>query len=239
MNFYNLYQGDCLDIMPNIKKKSMDLIITDPPYFLPINSYVGTRENGYNKRSLADTSILKGFFERVFKEFDRIIKDDGSFYVFCDAQSYPIFYNAIYPYCNHVRLIIWDKLVSYNGYTWRHQHELILWGEKENTERIPTGEGDIIKYRGVLQENRLHPAEKPAGLLRILIKKHKDALNILDPFAGSGTTMYACQDLRRNCVSIELDENYCEVVKKRCFNRTFLDREVEYDFVHLNGGTQE
>lgn len=231
MNTYKLIQGDCLDVLPGIENNSIDLIVTDPPYYLPINSYVGTRVNGYQKRSLADTSILRGFFDRIFKEFDRLIKKNGTFYIFCDAQSYPIFYNSIYPYCNHVRLIIWDKIISYNGYTWRHQHELILWGEKEDTERIPTGEGDIIKYRGVLQEDRLHPAEKPVGLIKILIKKHKEAQNILDPFSGSGSTMYASQDLGRNCTSIEIDKDYCDVIKKRCWGRQFLDREVKYEEV--------
>jgi len=230
INSYKIYEGNCLDILQGFDKNSFDLIVTDPPYFLPIQSYVGTRENGYARRTLADTSILKGFFERVFQELNRVLTDDGIYYVFCDAKSYPIFYETLFPYTKHVRLLIWDKLVSYNGYTWRHQHELITWGEKQDTIRVPTGDGDILKFRGVLQDDRLHPAEKPVGLLKLLIEKH-EYYNVLDPFAGSGSTMAACQELGKNCVAIELDPIHCETIKTRCFNKTFLDREVTYDFI--------
>ena len=127
-----------------------------------------------------------------------MVKPDGTFYIFCDAQSYPIFYQVMFPYCKHVRLLIWDKMVSYNGYTWRHQHELIAWGEREHTKRIATGDGDIIQCRGVLQKDRRHPAEKPVEVIRKILVKHKTPagdLLILDPFIGSGSTAIVCKQL--------------------------------------------
>ncbi len=217
--------GDCLELLQDVSNHSINLILTDPPYFLPINSYVGTRKNGYNKRTLADTSILKGYFERVFQELDRVLSIDGTFYIFCDAQSYPIFYQAMFPYCNHVRLLIWDKIISYNGYTWRHQHELIAWGERTNTKRIPTGDGDILKCRGVLQEDRNHPAEKPIELLQKLILKHGDIGDtILDPYVGSGSTLVACSLSERNGMGFELDPQYEPIIEKRLkFKATKLE----------------
>ena len=236
MNFYTLFHGDCLETLPNLPSNSIDLIVTDPPYFLPVNSYVSTRDNPNPTRTLADTSILKNFFKNVFKELNRVLKPDGTYYVFCDAQSYPIFYEIMFPYNKYVRLLIWDKLISYNGYTWRHQHELIAWGEGFNSKRVNTGDGDILKQRGVLQKDRLHPAEKPVELIKQLIAKHEHYETVLDPFAGSGSTLYACQDLGKSCISIELDESYCEIIKNRCFNRTFLDRDVKYNYSAHNGG---
>jgi len=207
--------GDCLEVMKELPDKSVDLVVTDPPYFLPTQSYVGTRKNGYSKRHYGDNSIMKGFFNLVFNELSRVLKDDGTFYVFCDAQSYPIFFEVMYPYCNHVRLIIWDKQVSFNGYTWRHQHELIAWGELSNSKRMPTGDGDIIKLRGVLQKDRNHPAEKPIDLIKKLINKHPDYLTILDPFIGSGTTAIACKELGRRYIGIEISPEYCEIARNR------------------------
>ena len=58
-----IYNLDCLDGFNKIDNNSIDLVITDPPYFLPINSYVGKRGDGYHRRTFADTSILKGYFE--------------------------------------------------------------------------------------------------------------------------------------------------------------------------------
>jgi site-specific DNA-methyltransferase (adenine-specific) len=211
-----LLQGDCLEMLDTIQTNSVDLVLTDPPYFLPVNSYVGVRGEGYHKRTLADTSILKGYFERVFEKLDRVLKPTGTFYVFCDAQSYPIFYQTMYPYCEHVRILVWDKILSYNGFTWRHQHELIAWGEREETPRIPSGDGDILKCRGVMQENRNHAAEKPVLLLCKLISKTtpKDGV-VLDPFMGSGSTCVAAHKMERKYIGIELDENHFQTATKR------------------------
>lgn len=213
--FNSVENIDCLEYMATMKDNSIDCIISDPPYFLPIQSYVGTRNKGYSKRTLADTSILRGYFERVFAELDRIIKPDGTYYIFCDGQSYPIFYQVMFPYCKYVRPLIWDKMISYNGYTWRHQHEIIAWGEKDESKRIPTGDGDIIKCRGVLQKDRFHDAEKPVELLEKLISKHPHYKTYLDPYAGSGSLGVACAMRKRSFIGCELDENNAKVANDR------------------------
>lgn len=216
MELNRIYCENCLEGMPKLEATIVSIVVTDPPYFLPVNSYVGTRERGYEKRSLADTSILKCFFDQVFTQVHRVLKEDGSIYVFCDAQSYPIIYESMFPYCNHVRLVVWDKEVSYNGYTWRHQHELIAWGEMKETKRVPTGDGDVIKCRGVMQEDRHHPAEKPVELLEKLIIKHgRKGDLVLDPFAGSGSTGVASRHLGRNFIGFDLDPQYVEIANTR------------------------
>jgi site-specific DNA-methyltransferase (adenine-specific) len=207
-----IYCADCRDILPQLPK--VDLVLTDPPYFLPIQSYVGTRSNGYQKRMLGDLSVLKGYFELVFSDLAKVLNETGTYYIFCDAKSYPIFWQVMFPLCKNVRLLIWDKLVSYNGYTWRHQHELIAWGELDKTERIPTGDGDVLKCRGVLQADRNHPAEKPTDILEKLIAKHPAGV-VLDPFMGSGSTLLAAKQLNRKCIGIEIEEKYCEIAKDR------------------------
>ena len=207
-----LYLGDCLEVMPTLDK--VDMVVTDPPYFVPSQSYVGTRKNGYSKKLLGDISILNGYFDSLFVMIDGRLNDDGTYYVFCDAKAYPIFWRSLYPHCEHVRLLIWDKVVSYNGYTWRHQHELITWGEKKGATRIPTGDGDVLVERGVLQADRVHPAEKPVALIQRLIEKH-DAKIILDPFMGSGTTGVACVNLGRKFIGIEIEPKYFDIACKR------------------------
>lgn len=210
--------GDCLEEMPKLEAKSIDMVITDPPYFLPVNSYVGTMEDGYEQRTLADTSILKGFFKQVFKELARLTKDSSTWYVFCDSQSYPIFYECAFPYCKYVRQLIWDKQTSVYGYTWRHQYESIMWCERENSKRIPTGDGDVIKCRGVKQEDRYHPAEKPVELLKKLIEKHSHYESVFDPFCGSGSTNVAAIQMSKNHLGIELDETYHKIAVERVTN---------------------
>ncbi len=208
-----IYQGDCLELMKEIENSSIDCIIIDPPYFLPATHYQ-TRKKQI--RNFADLGILEFFFKNVFEEFKRIIKPTGTIYVFCDGQSYPLFWFYLYPFVKNVRPLIWDKKTSINGYSWRHQHELIIFAEMPEAKPIPSGDGDILRFSAVKLDNRIHPAEKPLDLLKCLISKStKEGDLILDSFAGSGSTLIACKELNRNFIGIELSEEYCKIANER------------------------
>ena len=205
-----LILGDCLEVMRTMPDKSVDAVITDPPYFLPAQHYQ-TRKKFM--RNFSDMGILEYFFRNFFQEVSRIVKDDGCFYIFCDGQSYPLFWYYGYSISKSVRPLIWDKQVSINGYYWRHQHELILFGEMPESKPLPTGDGDIIRGRAVKVDDREHPAEKPVEMMAMLCNKSGDT--ILDPFMGSGTTGVACVQTGRNFIGIEIDPTYFAIAEKR------------------------
>ena len=116
-----------------------------------------------------------------------------------------------------MRPLIWDKISVWNGYSWRHQHEIIIFAEMPDSPKVNTADGDIIRERGVKFETRSHLAEKPIALLKILIAKSSSANHlILDPFMGSGTTCIAAKELNRYSIGIEIEEKYCEIAAKRC-----------------------
>lgn len=211
-----LNQIICTDALEGLRKlpdECVDLVVTDPPYFLPTKHYC-TRKTF--PRSLSDISILEHFFRDVFKECARVVKDTGRVYVFCDGQSYPIFYALLYPHVKQLRPLIWDKVVSINGYSWRHQHEIILFAEMDNAPPVPSGDGDILKYRAVKVDTREHPAEKPVELLLALIKKSSNEGDIgLDPFIGSAPFAIACKQLNRNYIGFDISEEYCKIARKR------------------------
>lgn len=213
MNPYEIKLGDCLELMRNISDESIDAIITDPPYFLPANHYQTRKQ--FN-RNFSDLSIIEGFYKGVFEQFRRVMKKDGTLYIFCDGQSYPLFYFHLYPFCRSVRPLIWDKKTSINGYTWRHQHELIIFAEMPEANPIPTGDGDILSLNAVKVENRVHPAQKPLELIIKLIEKStQEGAVILDPFMGSGTVGVACVKCNRNFIGYEIDSGYFEIAKQR------------------------
>lgn len=205
-----IYLGDVLDVMPELG--TVGAVITDPPYFQPATHYVPARGTK-PLRSLGDASVLVLAFKLWAAEIDKHLTDTGSAYVFCDGQSYPIIFNTFYP-LGRVRPLIWDKATSFNGYTWRHQHELIAWIERPDAVRVPTGDGDILRERGVAQAARLHPAEKPVPLLGRLVAKTKGT--ILDPFVGSGSTLVAAREAGRKVIGIDIEERYCEIAARRC-----------------------
>ncbi len=211
-----IYHGDVRELAKVIPDASIDLMIADPPYFLPVNTYVGVRGTQYH-RTIGDMSVMQTYFDVMLGELSAKLKTTGTVYVFCDGQSYPLMYRAMCPHFKYVRPLIWDKIVSYNGYTWRHQHELIAWGEGFDAKRVPTGDGDILRIRGVKQADRLHVAEKPIGLITRLIAKHNAEI-IIDPYCGCGTVAAACKQLGRQYLAFEIDAATVEIARKRVQN---------------------
>ena len=214
-----IYHGDCRDIL--LELEPVDLVLTDPPYFLPAHHHatrIGT------SKSWGNLSILEHYFQNVFHHIQTKLSGKGVFYCFCDAQSYPIFFKASYNKFKASRCLIWDKLNSINGYWWRHQHELILFATQDGTQKEPTGDGDIIKMKCVPINERLHDAEKPIELMKILIGKGNHNL-ILDPFMGSGTTLVAAKELGRKAIGIEIEERYVEIACKRLAQEVFPFKE--------------
>jgi site-specific DNA-methyltransferase (adenine-specific) len=206
-----LYQGDCLDIMPSLAGESFGAVVTDPPYFVPANHYSTRRAF---PRTTADLSLLERFYFDWFAEAARLLRPTGVYYVFCDGQSYPVFFPLALRHVKSARPLIWDKGVSVNGYAWRHQHELILYAELPGSPAVRTGDGDVLRYRAVPIQEREHPAQKPVDLLERLLAKHADADPVLDPFAGRGTTLEAALLLGRRAVGIEIEERYCELTAR-------------------------
>jgi DNA modification methylase len=219
-----IYHGDAIHVLAQMPVDAADLVVTDPPYFQPAAHYVGPRAEAPRK-SIGDMSILEFVFKAWCDELARVLRPTGTIYFFCDGQSYPLAFTALYPHAKHVRPLIWDKVVSFNGYTWRHQHELIAWAEGHEAERVPTGDGDVFRERAVRVGDRLHPAQKPDGLVGKLIAKHSPGV-VLDPFAGSGTTLIAAKRLGRRAIGVEIEERYCEIAASRCAQDLLFGNDV-------------
>lgn len=157
--------------------------------------------------------MLEHFYRTVFTELRRVLVDGGHAYVFCDGQSYPAFYVCAYPHFKTVRPLVWDKQTSINGFGWRHQHELIMFCESEASQKIPTGDGDILRYRAVPVGDREHLAQKPIDLLTKIIGKHGGT--VIDPFMGSGSTGVAAVQFGCDFIGIESDPVYFELAQRQ------------------------
>ena len=196
--------------MKGIPDGAVDLVLTDPPYQPPVK-YYETRHDF--PKNLSDFSIMDSYFTQFFNELKRIISINGRLYLFCNGNSYPLFWVKCYSIFKNLRCLVWDKLTAFTGYTWRHQHEFVLLGEMKDAPIIKTGDGDILKCRAVKVADRQHPAEKPIDLMVKLINKQKGV--VLDPFLGSGTTAVACRQLNRRFIGIEINPDYCKIARGR------------------------
>jgi site-specific DNA-methyltransferase (adenine-specific) len=204
-----IYHGDCRDVLPDIG--SIDLVLTDPPFYLPANITASRRDW---QRSNADFGIMSNYFAGTFAVLAKQLRQTGAFYTFCDSTSYAVFLHACYSLFDRTHCLVWDKGSGGLGNGWRHSHEMILHGARTETEYADGFRTDVLHVSRVHSGQLLHPSEKPVELMRELMLAHPDGL-ILDPFMGSGTTLRAAKDLGRKAIGIEIEERYCEIAAKR------------------------
>jgi site-specific DNA-methyltransferase (adenine-specific) len=207
-----LLQGDCLDLMDNLNPKSVDILYIDPPYIPPEHSKTLTKY----KKTLSEMCILECYFKTYFNKMDKILKDDGCIFIYCNCDSYPLFYIHLYPYVKKMRCFIWDKISCSLGYTFRHQHEMILYAERKDFKCIKCGTGEIFKYHSVKAKDKTHPAEKPVDLHKHILKNIVDENKVvLDTFMGTGSSAVACKELGCKYIGMELEPEYVEKAKQR------------------------
>ena len=207
-----LLKGDCLDLLDELEDNSIDILYTDPPYIPPQHSSTLTKY----KKTLSEMGILENFYKRFIEKVNRVLKEDGIVIIYCNSDSYPMFYIHLYPYVKKMRCFVWDKISCSLGYTFRHQHEMILCGERIKMKPIKTGTGDVFKYKVVKAKEKDHPAQKPIDLHKHILQNiiGEDRV-VLDPFMGTGSIGLACKELGCDYIGIELEPEYFDKAKEK------------------------
>jgi len=209
-----IHLGDCMDLLTTLPDKSVDVLYTDAPYIPPEHSKTLTKY----KKTLSEMGILEGFYKSFLLSIDRVLKDDGIALLYCNSDSYSMFYIHLYPYVKKMRCFVWDKTMCSLGYTFRHQHELILYGERPNMKCIKCGTGDIFKFKAVKANEKTHPAEKPIDLHKHVLQNIVNENSVvLDTFMGTGSIGMACRELGCNYIGMEIEPSYFDVAKKKLF----------------------
>lgn len=210
-----IYHGDLRDVLPSLANRSVQAVVTDPPFFMPADHF---QSRVKWQRSWGDVSVLGTFWRSVLDATVPALKPTGHMLTFCNGDSYPVFYPEMYRRFDKLKCLVWDKGHVGLGRIWRHQHELIIAGRwRESTFDI-RGRlyADIIAAAATPSADRQHPVEKPTSLLVPLIEPITDAVDVvLDPFMGGGSTLRAAKDLGRRAIGIEIEERYCEIAAKR------------------------
>lgn len=197
--------ANTFEYLKELKPNMFNLVVTDPPYYLPATHSVG-RE--VYTRTLSDETMLEEFFKGICALLHQTTTTDGAWYLFCNEDSMPSLHRAVRPYCKDTRVLIWDKQTSKLGYTWRHQYEMILFVTRPGFTQIPTGDGDILRFKAVPHDKKVHPAQKPLSILEKIISKHGKKNLVLDPFSGSGSTALAALNTGNYYHAIEMEQKY-------------------------------
>ena len=110
--------------------------------------------------------------------------------------------------------LIWDKRAA-SGHSNDFADCEIAWTNLGTVARIFRHHWDGMMKASERGIARVHPTQKPIALMEWCLGFVPDAVTILDPFAGSGTTAVACQRLGRECTAIELDPDYFDIACRR------------------------
>lgn len=228
---------DCLEGLKEIPDGSVDLIVTDPPYFLSMGhagSNTNTRGSGSemlnSNRAFNDLAICTPFYKQLFQEYRRVLKEDGSFYFFTDWRGYAYYFpliNAELPVRN---MLVWDKK-SGPGSFYSFAHELIIFGTYKG--KTKAGVGTNIWRMAAFNSGakatngeKVHPTQKPVEILMKMIEDSSEPGGVvLDTFMGSGSTAVACIRTGRNFIGFELDERYHAIAMQRIAAETPADDE--------------
>jgi len=201
-----ILNGDCLNVLPHIPAASVNFVLTDPPYLARYQSSDG--------RSLANDDN-DAWLKPAFAELFRVLEPNRfcvSFYGWPHVDRFmAAFRLAGFRPVGH--FVFPKRYTSSRGYV-RCQHENAFLLAKGRPREPEYAIGDVIDW--TYTGNKLHPTQKPLLVLLPLIETFSspDGL-VLDPFAGSGSTLAAARMLGRRYLGIELDAGYHAIARRR------------------------
>ena len=200
-----------------------DLLITDPPYNV---DYVGKTKDALKiKNDKMENDAFRLFLHDAFWAADTVMRGGAVFYIWhADSEGYN-FRGACSDIGWKVReCLVWNKnsmVLGRQDYQWKH--EPCLYGWKDGASHLWASDRKqttVIDYDRPTK-SELHPTMKPVGLFAYQIGNNThEGDNVLDLFGGSGTTLIACEQMKRNAFLVELDPHYCDVILQRWENLT-------------------
>ena len=198
--------GDCVEVMKEIPSASIDFISTDPPYLV--------RYTSRDDRSIANDDN-SNWLMPAFAQMYRVLKYDRFLLCFYGWNKVDRFFAAwraagFYP----VGHLVWVKDYHSNERYVRYSHESAYLLAKGNPSKPSIALSDVLEWKYTGDE--FHPTQKPVmALLPVILAFSHVGDLILDPFAGSGTTAVAAQELGRRYIGIELDPTYAAKAQDR------------------------
>ncbi len=192
-----IYHGDCREIADDL---TFDVIVTDPPYGI---SYKQTIATGTDYGTIVgdENTALVEWLLSTFAKMPMVVFGANHFARFLPSTG---------------RWLCWDKRLSEAADRMIGSPFELIWVAGDDLAGVMyrVQHGGVVNADGA-NIKRVHPTQKPTILMRRIIADHAAEGVILDPFAGSGSTLRASKDLGREAIGIEIEERYCEIAARR------------------------
>lgn len=216
---HSLALGDALAFLRSLPDSSADGILTDPPYGISIEqmSYQKSSEQVYDDSYATWFPLMEGLFARL----TRVLKPNAVGYLFCDFARFEelVVLSRKYGFEPYARPMIWNKAPDGRlpaPEKWpRRCYECILYFRR-GIAPLREFRPDVLSYPADRDTENYHGAKKPVPLLLDLIERAwGPGSTILDPFAGSGSTLLAARQAKLTCLGAELDPQYHALALRR------------------------
>jgi len=193
-----LYNCDCLDFMKDIEEKSVDLVLTDPPYGLGFE-YENFEDNQKNL-----ISLIKQCMPQILRISKRCVLTCGHTNIWH------------YPQSKWIIAWVYGTTQQRNSWGFTSWQPVLCYGKDVYLANRKGARMDIIKDSKT-PKFKNHPCPKPETFWRKLLERCSimESDLVLDPFFGAGTTGLVCEETNRRWIGIEISEKYCEIAAKR------------------------
>ena len=230
MEVNEIVLGDCYKLIKEMPDKSIDLIMTDPPYEYESLSGGGIAGQVEFFDELKEAGVDKGFELSLLDEFVRILKNINIYIWVSKKQFKKILDYMVDKYDCKWDLIVWNKSNAFplcnNQYL--HDCEYCLYfhkGVKLNTNYETAKTVYITPINQKDKKDYLHPTIKPLDVIETLIRNSCGGGIVFDPFMGSGTTAVAAKRLGLSYYGFEINERFHRIAVDRLKGITAKQRE--------------
>ena len=198
------------DIKKLMNENKIDMIYTDPPYGMGLNTDYSSLNWGDRKGKKYEQGIVDDFNPEMINTILSLNVDETFLWGADYFSEYLI--NK-----NDGSWIVWDKTLESNGDADSNSEFELCWSRSKHKREVI--HYNWFRYFGLSQQDiktRIHPTQKPIQVITPILDKYSnEENNILDLFGGSGSTLIACEQLNRKCFMMELDPHYVDVIIAR------------------------
>ena len=240
-----IYLGDCREGLKQLPDKSVDFVFTDPPFGHNNNdgdlasmreAVFGGHTRSYNEveewRPIAqDGPEANDLFRFTIGHVNRLLRSGGCCCCYCCSggggpdPQFARWSMWLDEAVGFKQMVVWDKGPIGMGHHYRRSYETVLVGQKKGGPCRWYAESKDIEniirpgdfgIKKIIPSADQHPTEKPVELAKFFISLHtKPGDLVLDPFAGSGTTLLAAHDLGRHYLGFEIEHRWVDLARKR------------------------